>query len=118
MPNWGMNPEALHGAGGSVRKLSEPGDTAGKTMLRSAGGAAEVVHHPIMRGALNGFVETWATPANRLVHNIDAAGSQVQDAAVTGVQADLDADADQRPTTAAVTQHSSLLSKPINDLTI
>ncbi|UYM04937.1 hypothetical protein [Solicola gregarius] len=116
MPNWGMNADMLYGAGGNVSKLSVPGAQATKGMLESAGGAADVVHHPIMRGALNGFVETWATPANRLVHNIEAAGSQVQDAAVTGDQADLDADTEQQPVKSLVSEHLSALSKPINDI--
>ena len=115
MPNWGMNPESLHGVGGSISRNQTPeARSATSGMLSCADDASGVVHHPIMKGALGGFVETWAGLANRLVHNVEAAGSQIQDAAVTGVDADLEAEDGQRPALAAVTAQQSVLSKPIN----
>lgn len=115
MSNWGMNPDSLYGAGGNISNLETDAGAAGKGLLDAAAEAGGAVFHPIMKGAIDGFIENWSGPTNRLVHNVDAAGSQVKDAAVTGDQADADAFADVLPAATGVSEQASVLSKPIND---
>lgn len=95
MPNWGMNPEPLHSAGGNISKLETDASSASKGFLDSVVDAGAAVHHPTVKGALDSYHGQWSGTANRLPMNVGAAGSQVQGAAVTGVQGDEQTAADQ-----------------------
>jgi len=114
MPNWAMNPEALHGAGGSVSSISTDAQSAGSGFVGSIGDASGAVHHPVMRTALQGYAETWARPAHQLAHNVDAAGSQIQGTAVDGVQGDEGAAGDLNPAASQASEQAPAVRRPIN----
>ena len=114
MPNFGMNPEALHSAGGTMSSLRGDAQTAGDSFVGSIGEASGTVHHPVMRTALDGYAETWRRPANALAHNVDAAGSQVQGTAVDGVQGDQEADTGLAPAVSEASSQAPAVRRPIN----
>ena len=76
--------------------------------------ATGAVHHPVMRTALQGYAESWTRPANALVHNVGAAGSQIQGAAVDGAQGDQEAGADLSPAESQATAQAPAVRRPIN----
>ncbi|MDN5851516.1 MAG: hypothetical protein L0K86_01470 [Actinomycetia bacterium] len=114
MPNFGMNPEQLHGAGGSMSSVRTDAQSAGTGFVGSIGDASGAVHHPVMRTALEGYAETWTRPANALAHNVDAAGSQVQGAAVDGFQGDQEAGSGLAPAVSSATSQAPAVRRPIN----
>ncbi|MGH3360791.1 MAG: hypothetical protein ACRDO7_18450 [Nocardioidaceae bacterium] len=114
MPNWGMNPEPLHSAGGNISKLETDASSASKGFLDSVTDAGAAVHHGVVKGALDTYHGTWSTAANRLPQNVNAAGSQVQDAAVSGVQGDEAAHADLNPALSATATAAPMVTKSIN----
>ena len=116
MPNFGMNPEQLHGAGGRITSIQPDAQGATSGFVGSISSASGAVHHPIMRTALEGYAETWTKPANALVHNVGAAGSQVQGAAADGVRGDQQAEADLAPGSSAVESQAPAVRRPINAL--
>lgn len=95
MPNFGMNPDPLYSAGGNISDLETDASTASKGFLDSVTDAGAAVHHPTVKSALDTYHGEWSTTANRLPMNVNAAGSQVQGTAVTGVQGDEQSAADQ-----------------------
>lgn len=116
MPNgsWGMDPDGLHGAGGNISRLETDASSASKGFLDSVTEAGSAVHHPTVKGALDTYHGTWSKTANRLPLNVNAAGSQVQFTATTGVHTDLDANDALSAPLGEIQAGGSNLSRDIN----
>lgn len=114
MAGYGLNPEPLHGAGGTVRGLQPDAGHATKGFLDAVTDAGSAAHHAVLSGALSEFHGRWSVPANRLVHNVDAAGSQVQKVAVVCVDGDLQGQSELARAEHAATDQYGGLNRPIN----
>lgn len=114
MTYWGMNPTELYGAGGNITNLEPDAGRATGALQTSLEEAAGAVHHPHLAGKIRTFATDQATVGNRLRHNVGAAGSQVQNAAVQGDQGDEETVADQAPAAGLVSDLAPVVTKSIN----
>ncbi|UPK77092.1 hypothetical protein MU582_10775 [Nocardioidaceae bacterium SCSIO 66511] len=112
--SFGMNPAPLAGAGRSVGNLDTDASSAVSKLKGALADAEGAVHHPLLAGRIGSVVTDVATQGNRLVHNVGAAGSQIVDAAVQGVQGDEQSAYDQEPAKSLVTEQLPTVTKPIN----
>jgi len=92
--DWGMNPDALHQAGGSLGDLESQATSAKTAFLNALESGGGAVHHAGLTSAIEAYTSTWQTSANNLPTSVRNAGTQVQQTAVTGVESDGQAEVD------------------------